>query len=98
MSGEADPRGADGTPAPASQPIRRTVTITLNLHPGQAAGLKRFANKVAHSDALAVLYPHVPPELRSEQAYQILQAFEVVRRALDEAYVSDWPWMETGRP
>jgi hypothetical protein len=75
-----------------------TVTITLNLDPHAAAGLKRFADKVSHSDAMAVLYPHVARYLREEQAYQIVQAFEVITRALADARVSDWPWIESGHP
>ena len=74
-----------------------TVTITLNLDPQCAAGLKRFAEKVTFEQAAAVLYPHVAGEIRSEQTYQILQAFEMLRRAMADAKVRDWPWIETGQ-
>jgi hypothetical protein len=74
-----------------------TVTITLNLDPACAAGLKRFADKVRHPDAMAVLYPHVAKDVRCEQAYQIIQAFEVITRALADADVRDWPWIESGK-
>ena len=75
-----------------------TVTVTLNLDPASAAGLKRFADKITHGDAMAVLYPHRPKALRDEQAYQIIQAFEVITRALVDARISDFPWIETGQP
>lgn len=75
-----------------------TVTVTLNLDPACAAGLKRFADKITHGDAMAVLYPHRPKALRDEQAYQIIQAFEVITRALVDARISDFPWIETGQP
>jgi len=74
-----------------------TVTVTLNLDPACAAGLARFAEKVTHADAMAVLYPHRPKQQREEQGYQIIQAFEMLRRALADANVRSWPWVETGR-
>lgn len=73
------------------------VRITLELEPGQAAGLRRFAEKVTHQDAVMVLYPHVAKEIRSEQAYSIMAAFSVVHDALDDAGVATFPWIETGR-
>lgn len=74
------------------------IRITVALSPAQAAGLKRFIEKVAHSDALAVLYPHRPRQLRDDQAYQIIYAFSAIERALDDAGVTSWPWVETGTP
>ena len=73
------------------------MKITIELTPEQAAGLKRFAEKVGHSDAMEVLYPHRPREQRSEQAYEIIHAFDAVNVALAEADVASWPWVETGR-
>jgi hypothetical protein len=73
-----------------------TVTITLNLDPQAAAGLKRFAEKVSHEQAKAVLYGHVSADLKSEQASQILGAFEMLNRALSDVEVRSWPWIETG--
>lgn len=75
-----------------------TARVILELSPEQAAGLKRFADKVAHSDAMAVLYPHVRADVRSEQASEIIAAFDVLDRALADAGVASWPWIETGRP
>lgn len=75
---------------------KRTVKIQLELTPEQAAGLKRFADKVGHADAMAVLYPHRPRELREEQAYAIVDAFVTIEKALADAKVRDWPWIETG--
>jgi len=75
-----------------------SVTIIVTLTPEQAAGIKRFAEKVSHSDAMAVLYPHIPQPLRSDQAYQIMEAFGVIDHALTDAAVRSWPWIETGKP
>lgn len=74
------------------------ITIELTLTPEAAAGLKRFAEKVSHSDALAVLYPHVKKDLRIDQAYNIMDAFGAIDRALADGGVASWPWVETGRP
>lgn len=73
------------------------VTITLELEPEAAAALKRFVEKVGWSEAMAVLYPHVKADLRSDQAHQIVWAVGRLERALDEAGVCSWPWIETGR-
>ena len=75
-----------------------SVTIIVTLTPEQAAGIKRFAEKVSHSDAMAVLYAHVPQSLRSDQAFQIMQAFGVIDHALTDVAVHSWPWIETGKP
>lgn len=77
--------------------MSRTLRITVELTPEQAAGLKRFAEKVGHSDAKAVLYPHLKPSLRDDQAYEIIYAFSAVEKALSDAGVTSWPWIETGR-
>jgi hypothetical protein len=74
-----------------------TRDFVIYLTPQQAAGLKRFADKVTHSDAMAVLYPHVGRDLRSEQAYAIVGAFSAIEVALGEAGVNSWPWIETGQ-
>lgn len=73
------------------------VTISLTLPAGAAAGLKRFAEKVSHSDAMVVLYPHVSKETRTDQAYEIMDAFAAIDKALADAHVSIWPWIESGR-
>ena len=73
------------------------IQLTVELTPEQAAGLKRFAEKVGHSDAMEVLYPHRPREQRSDQAYTIMQAFAAIETALADADVSSWPWVESGR-
>lgn len=74
------------------------ITVTLELSPECAAGLKRFADKVTYSDAKRILYPHVKQEIRDEQAYAIIDAFSTVEKALAKAGVRDWPWIETGQP
>jgi hypothetical protein len=73
------------------------ITITLELSPEGAAGLKRFADKVTHDDVRAVLYPHIHADIRAEQASEIIAAFSTLERALDKARVATWPWIETGQ-
>jgi len=73
------------------------ITLTVELTPEQAAGLARFAEKVTYSDAQAVLYPHVSKDIRDEQAYQILAAFDQLSRRLLDAGVESWPWIDNGR-
>lgn len=68
--------------------------ITVELTADQAAGLKRFAEKVGHSDALAVLYGHVSKDIRDEQAHSIICGFAALEKAL--ADVPTFPWIETG--
>jgi hypothetical protein len=75
-----------------------TVTITLNLDPGVAAGLKRFAEKVSFEQASAVLYPHVHADIRANQAHAILIALDQLDKALCDAEVRSSPWIDTGRP
>ena len=74
----------------------RRITLTVELTPAQAAGLKRFSDKVSHDQALAVLYPHVSRAVRDDQAYNILGAFSVLEKQLGELGVSDYPWIEVG--
>lgn len=71
-----------------------TVRVVLELTPGQAAGLKRLADKLGHAEALAVLYPHIPRAIRDEQATEILTALAKVHRELEAVPV--WPWIDTG--
>jgi hypothetical protein len=73
------------------------MKITVELRPENAAGLKRFAEKVSHADAMAVLYAHVKRDIRDDQASQIIEAFGVLEKALADAEVASWPWIETGR-
>jgi hypothetical protein len=76
----------------------KAVRITLELEPGQAAGLLRYADKIGHSDAMGVLYGHLTHEMRSEQASEILTAFSRLEMALLNAGVCSFPWIETGQP
>jgi hypothetical protein len=73
------------------------ITVTLGLSADHAAALHRFADKADYQAAQAVLYPHVDPELRANQAHQIMAATVVLQRALEDAGVRGWPWVETGR-
>lgn len=73
------------------------ITIRLELTPDAAAALKRFAEKVSFADAAGVLYPHVKAQIRTEQASQIISAFAQLDTALEEARVSSWPWIDSGR-
>jgi hypothetical protein len=77
--------------------VSNTVRIILDLTPEQAAGLKRFADKVSYEDAQGVLYPHVSKQIRDEQAYQIIAAFSEITVKLIRANVRDFHWKETGR-
>lgn len=72
------------------------IRITLELEPGDAAALKRLAEKTGHAEALAVLYAHRPRHVRDEQASQIVRAVGVLDKALEQARVASWPWVETG--
>jgi len=72
------------------------MRLTLELTPEQAAALKRVSEKISHDQALSVLYSHVPRERRGEQAYAILSAFAELEKALGNAGVASWPWVETG--
>jgi hypothetical protein len=74
-----------------------TITITVELDLNEAAALARLCDKFGHSDAAAYLYPHLSKDLRSDQAYQMVHATAVVAKALADADVGGWPWVETGR-
>lgn len=69
------------------------MKIVIDIEAHQASALKRFAEKVTHEQAQAVLYPHVNTATRSDQAYQILSAFSELEKALADAGVSAWPWV-----
>jgi hypothetical protein len=73
------------------------IRLTIELTPDQAAGLRRFADKTGFEEAMAVLYPHVAHNTRAEQAHTILTAVGKIDAALEEAEVSAWPWIDTGR-
>jgi hypothetical protein len=75
-----------------------TVTITVELTPEQAAALVRLTDKTGHSEAMALLYPHVSKEVRDRQVSHVLGACDRVIRALGEAGCGSWPWIESGRP
>lgn len=72
------------------------MQITIELSPIEAAALARLCDKFTHSDAKAYLYPHVAKEIRDEQAYQMVHATTAVFKALSDADVRGWPWVETG--
>lgn len=74
-----------------------SVKITLDLSDEQAAGLARFADKSGFAEAMAVLYPHVRKELLDEQAATIISSLAVLERALANAGVRVWPWIETSK-
>jgi len=73
------------------------ITITLQLTPEQAAGLARFAEKTGWEEAMAVLYPHVDKDIRCDQTHSILEALDRVGKALADAHVRGWPWIDTGK-
>ncbi len=70
------------------------MQVVLELESAEASALLRFAEKSGHHEALAVLYGHLPAEVRSEQASQICSALCALEAALREAGVSAWPWIE----
>jgi hypothetical protein len=72
-----------------------TVTVTLNLDPGVAAGLMRFAEKASFEMASAVLRPS---DIRNDQAHAILIGLAALERALADADVHTFPWIDTGKP
>ena len=74
------------------------VEIRVRLTSGEACALKRFVEKVGYAEAMAVLYTHVKGVVRQEQASEILEALRHVERALNEANINSWPWIETGGP
>ncbi len=74
------------------------IVVRLELRPDLAAALHRLADKTDYQAAQSVLYPHVDSELRADQASQIIEATSILQRALEDAGVRGWPWVETGRP
>lgn len=74
----------------------KTISITIELAPEEAAALCRLCDKFTHSDAAAYLYPHIAAAIRDDQAYQMVHATTVVHKALLEAQVRAWPWIDTG--
>ncbi len=74
----------------------RKVKITLELEPDVAAALARLADKFTHSDAAQYLYPHVAADIRKAQAYHMVHAMAAIEKALLQADVRGWPWVETG--
>jgi hypothetical protein len=73
------------------------ITLRVDLTPGEAAGLKRLADKTGWSEAMAVLYPHVHKEVRGDQAREILRALAHIHEALQTMNVSSFPWINCGR-
>jgi hypothetical protein len=45
----------------------KKLILYVELKPGEAAGLKRFADKTGWSEAMEVLYPHIDQEIRGDQ-------------------------------
>jgi malic enzyme len=74
----------------------KTVRITAELTAEQAAALARLCDKFAHEDGKSYLFPHISADVREEQCYQMVHATAVVYKALREAGVSTWPWIDTG--
>ena len=73
-----------------------SVSVTIEFSPVQAAALVRLCDKLSHEDAKRFLYPHVPADLRAEQAYAMVQAAAAVHKALIKAGARSWPWLDTG--
>lgn len=73
------------------------IRITVELEPNHAAALKQLCRKLGHTDALQFLQPHVAREIRSDQAYDMVHGCAVLEQALEQAEVSHWPWIDTGR-
>jgi hypothetical protein len=67
------------------------------LTPGEAAGLKRLADKTGLSEAMAILYPHIDKEIKGDQAREILRALANIHKALETMNVSSFPWIDCGR-
>ena len=70
------------------------VELRLTLTAEQAAALKWVAEKFTHDDCMQHTYAHRPKEERVERAYEMLDAFREVEKALGS--VRSWPWIETG--
>ncbi len=71
------------------------VKIALELQPNHAAALHQLCRKMGYTNALQFLQPHVSREIRSDQAYDIVHGCAALERALEEAHVNYWPWIET---
>ncbi len=74
----------------------RTVTITVELDVNCAAALARLCQKFGHYDGDQYLYPHIDETIRAQQRYDMVYATTAVEKALAEAGVGGWPWVETG--
>lgn len=74
----------------------KQVILYVELKPGEAAGLKRLADKTGWSEAMAVLYPHIDPEIRGDQTRDILRALARIHESLEEMQVSSFPWIISG--
>jgi hypothetical protein len=75
----------------------KDTILRVELTPGESAGLKRLADKTGWSEAMAVLYPHLDDEIRSDQAREILRALAHIHEALETLNVSSFPWIDCGR-
>jgi hypothetical protein len=73
-----------------------TLQIKIELTANQAAALRRLCDKFGHSDAKQFLYPHLPAELRSDQAYDMVHAVSKIESALADKRISAWPWIDSG--
>jgi hypothetical protein len=74
----------------------RKVQIKIDLTPNQASALMRLADKFGHSDAKQFLYAHLPAELISDQAYNMVHALSKIEKALRDKQISAWPWIDCG--
>ena len=77
--------------------IVKGITLRVDLTLGEAAGLKRLADKTGWSEAMAVLYPHVDKDVRGDQAREILRALAHIHEALETVNVFSFPWIDCGR-
>jgi hypothetical protein len=75
----------------------KCIILRVELAPREAAGLKRLADKTGWSEAMAVLYPHLDEEIRSDQSRDILRALAHIHEALETMNVSSFPWIDCGR-
>ena len=74
----------------------KRIVLRVELTPGEAAGLKRLADKTGWSQATAVLYPHIDKEIRGDQTREILRALECIHEALEALSVYSFPWIDCG--
>jgi len=74
----------------------KSINLHVDLTPGEAAGLKRFADKTGWSEAMAVLYPHLDQQIRDDQAREILLALGHIHSGLVSMNVSSFPWIDCG--